>query len=122
MDEKYGHDQLKALIERGHFARAAFLAASIGLGQEELQKIRYKALTQMAAQYRNAPGTKSLAIEYGLSKKEVQVLLEKYAEELREGNNRKSLEPCYDHRAGQHLSFQEWLDQLLKHWNKLSTS
>jgi len=118
VSEKAGKDELRVEIEREHFVRAALLAASLGIGEEEIQDIRLKALRQISAEYRNAPGTKSLAQQYGFSKQKVKNLLEKYAEEKRKEGNDKVLAPCYDLRAGEYLSFEEWVDQLLKDWDK----
>ncbi len=114
MSEKTGKEELRVEIECGHFVRAALLAASLGLSEEEIQDLRLKALWQMSAEYRNATGTKRLAQEYGLSKNELREFLEKYAEEKRNEGNDRSLEPCYDMSTGEHLSFEEWMDQFLK--------
>ena len=50
MDEKAGKDELRTEIERGNFERAALLAVSLGLPEEEIQKLRLKALWQMSAE------------------------------------------------------------------------
>ena len=34
----------------------------------------------------------------------------------------KALEPCYDHSTGKYLTFEEWMNQLLKNWDKFSES
>ena len=114
MSEKTGKEELRVEIECGHFVRAALLAASLGVPEEEIQDLRLKALWQMSAEYRNATGTKRLAQEYGLSKNELREFLEKYAEEKRNEGNDKPLEPCYDMSTGKHLSFEEWMDHFLK--------
>ena len=122
MDDKEGRGELKAEIERSHFARAALLAASLGVDEQELRELRLKALWQMSAVFRNGPGTKRLAQEYGFSKKEVGQILREYAEKMREEGDIKPLEPCYDYKTDKHLIFEQWLDQLLKNWDKMSES
>jgi hypothetical protein len=120
MSEKAGREELRAEIERGRFVRAARAAESIGLPREEVQDIQTKALWEMAAVNRNAPGTKRLAQEYGLSKKELKELLGNYAENRRREGDSKPLEPCYDISTGAYLAFEEWMDSFLKKYDKLS--
>ncbi len=122
MNDKAGREELRAEIERSHFARAALLAASLGVDEQELRELRLKALWQMSAVFRNGPGTKRLAQEYGFSKKDVEETLPQYAEKMREEGNLKPLEPCYDYKTDKHLTFEKWLDQFLKGWDKLSES
>jgi hypothetical protein len=122
MEEKSLPDQLKEEIARKQYTRAALLAASLGLPEEEVKGLRLKALWQMSAVSRNFPGTKILAQQYGYSKGEVAELLTKRAAEEKERGEYKSIEPCYDQSSGKYLSFEEWLDKLLKQWDKLSTS
>ncbi len=112
-------EEIKAEIERKHYARAALLAASLGLPVEELKDLRAKALWQMSAVSRNAPGTRSLADQYGLTRDQVVELLRRRAKEEKEQGAYKALEPCYDHITGKYLSFEEWLEQLAKGWDKL---
>jgi adenosine deaminase len=76
----------------------------------------------VSALYRNASGTKSLAQQYGLSKEEVKNILEKYLVEKRKAGDIKPLEPCYDHSTRKYFSFEEWMDHLLKNWDKLPSS
>ena len=122
MSEKAGGEELQEEIERGHFVRAAQLAKSLGLPRKEVQDIQAAALWDMAAVNRNAPGTKRLAQEYGLSKKELMALLEEYVQnKMREGD-RKALEPCYDIRTGTYLAFHEWMSSLMKKHDKLSAT
>ena len=122
MNEKPGRDELRAEVEGGNFERAASLAASLDLPEEEVQDLRLKALWQMSAIYRNALGTKRLAQEYGVDKEELREFLEKSAEEKRREGNSKPLGPCYDLSAGRYLSFEEWMDNFLKNWDKLTVS
>jgi hypothetical protein len=86
------------------------------LAETEIEDLRAKALWQMAAVYRNSPGTKSLAQGYGISKDELRDLLERLAKEKSLAGDTKPLEPCYDLSARAHLSFEEWLEQLMKRW------
>ena len=122
MNEKPGRDGLRAEVEGGNFERAASLAASLDLSEEEVQDLRLKALWQMSAIYRNAVGTKRLAQGYGLGKEELREFLEKCAEEKRREGNSKPLGPCYDLSTGRYLSFEEWMDNFLKNWDKLTVS
>jgi hypothetical protein len=122
MEEKSLPDQLKEEIARKQYTRAALLAASLGLPELEVKNLRLNALWQMSAVSRNLPGTKSLAQQYGYSKADVGELLRKRAAEEKEQGGYKSLEPCYDQNSGKYLTFEEWLDKLLKHWDKLSAS
>ncbi len=120
MKEKPGRDELR--VEGGHFERAASPAASLDLSEEEVRDLRLKALWRMSAVYRNALGTKTLAQEYGVGKEEVREFLEKSAEEKRREGDSKPLGPCYDLSTGRYLSFEEWMDNFLKNWDKLSVS
>ena len=122
MNDKSGREELRAEIERGHFARAALVAASLGVDEEELRGLRLKALWQMSAVSRNGPGTKRLAQEYGFSKKELGQILRQYADKMRDEGNIKPLEPCYDYKTDKHLTFEQWLDQFVKSWDKLLES
>jgi hypothetical protein len=122
MNENSEKALLSSEIKRGHFARAALLATSVGLPEEEVQDLRLKALWQMSAVYRNSPGTKKLSLEYGFSKKELKKQLKKLAEGKRNDGDERALEPCYDHNTGKHLSFEEWMDNLDRNWDKLNTS
>ena len=50
--------------------------------------------------YRNAHGTKHLALRYAFCREEIKKFFE----------DTKPLEPCYDHRADRYLSFEEWVE------------
>jgi hypothetical protein len=120
VSEKAGEEELREEIELGHFVRAAQMAESMGLSREELEDIRGRALWEMAAVNRNVPGTKSLAQEYGYSKKELRELLVKYAEAVKREGDSKALEPCCDIATGGYLNFEQWVDSLLKKYDKVS--
>jgi hypothetical protein len=122
VNEKASKDELQAEIERGNFSRAALLADALGLPEAEIREIRMNALWRMSAVFRNAPGTKRLARQYGLSEKEVSQFLEKRTEAIRNGGDDRALEPCYDHNTTRYLSFEEWMDRFLKNWDKLPKS
>jgi hypothetical protein len=122
VSEKVGREELRAEVERGHLVRAAQMAESIGLPREEIQDIRTRALWDMAALNRNAPGTKRLAQEYGLSKEGLRELLERYAEERRREGDSKPLEPCFDIGTGEYLTFGEWLNAFLRKYDNLPVS
>jgi hypothetical protein len=120
MEERSSEDQLKLEIERKHYARAALLAASMKLiPTEEVRDLRLKALWQISAVSRNAAGTGILGREYGWTKEEVAEYLRTIAKSEKENGAYKALEPCYDQITGKYLSFDEWLEQLLKHWDNI---
>ena len=122
MSEDIGDSELKAELERKHFARAALVAASLGVEEEELRELQLEAIWQMSAEFRNAPGTKSLSEKYGFSKKEVDEFLRTRAEQKRKAGEHKVLEPCYDQGTGRYLDFDEWEQRLIRNWDKLSLS
>lgn len=121
-NETASQDLLKAEIEGKRFVRAAALAKSSAMPLSEVKDLQEKALWQMAAVFRNAGGSRVLCEQYGLSKKEAEDLLRRWAEEHQSKGDKKTLEPTYDHATGKYLSFEEWLDQFLKHWDQLPTS
>ena len=116
------NEELKAAAESKRYERASNLAASLGHSEEEVETLRKEALWQMSAVFRNASGSRILAEQYGLSKKEVEDFLRKRAEEEKERGNTKSLEPTFDYLTNKYLSFDEWLDQLAKKWDKPADS
>jgi len=121
MNEQAEYSEWKTAIERGNFRRAALLGASLGLSQEEIKDLQQKAVWQMAAQNRNAAGTKKLAQEYGLTKAELRAFLQSGAQKMRSGGDDRVLRDCYDYSAGKHLSFEAWLDNFSKNWNKMAS-
>ena len=122
MNDKLDRKELRAEIKRGHFVRAALVAASLGVDEQELRELRLKALWQMSAVSRNGPGTKWLAQEYGFSKKELGRALRQYAEKMKEEGDIKPLEPCYDNNTSKYLTYEEWLDRFLNNWDKFPES
>ena len=98
------------------------MAESIALDKEGAQDTRARGLWEMAAVNRNAPGTKMLAQEYGLSKNELKNLLEQYAETRRSEGDLKPLEPCFDISTGSYLTFEQWMDSFLKKYDKVSVT
>lgn len=110
---------LEEAVKKGQFALAAALAEAAGRPAKEIQDLRHKALWQMAAVYRNAPGTRRLAQRYGLSRKEVEEFLRKEAQERGRGKDGRPLRASYDSASGRYLSFQEWLERLLRQWERL---
>ena len=120
MEERRSEDQLELEIERKHYARAALLAVSMNLlPAEEVGDLRRKALWHISAVSRNAPGTSILGHEYGLTKEDVADYLRTKAKREQESGAYKALEPCYDQMSGKYLAFDEWLEQLLKRWDKI---
>ena len=122
MGDKGSREELRAEVERGHFARAALLAEALGLALDKIQDFRTKALWQMSAVGRNAPGTKALSQQYGLSKNQLRQTLQRYAEKKRSEGDKKPLEPCYDHSTGKYLSYEEWVDNFFRKWDRLPGS
>jgi len=114
-------DELKAAVERKQFVRASDLAASAGAPQEQIEQLRNEALWQISAVFRNAAGTRILAEHRGLSKKEVEDYLRKRLEEERGRGGDKILEPTFDHHTNRYLTFEEWLDFLIRKWDKLGS-
>jgi hypothetical protein len=115
-------DELKKEIEAKHFVRAAALAESSAIPLSEVTELRKKALWRLAAVFRNAEGTRVLCEQYGLSKKEAEDILRRWAEDQQSKGDKKALEPTYDHATGKYLAFEEWLNQFLKHWDGLAVS
>jgi len=119
MEEKATQEKLNLEIEQGNFERAALVALDLDLKPEEVTEIKFRALWQMAAVNRNAVGAKKLAQDFGISKEELKVFLEKKADEQRQEGNERLLTPRYDHRFGKYLAFEEWVENLFKFWSKI---
>jgi hypothetical protein len=115
-------DELRSAVEGRHYVRAVDLALSAGRPQEEVRDLQSDALWQMAAVFRNSAGTKILAEQYGMAKKDLEAFLRKRCEEEKNKGNKKTLEPTFDHDTNQYLTFDEWLDHLVKKWGKLVAS
>ena len=113
------NEVLEAEIKRKNYTRAAHLAASLNLDEDEMENLRYQALWQMAASYRNFHGVKILAQQYGYSKQEVKHILETYANRMREKGNSRPLKSCYDCITGKYLTFEEWINLCIEKWHKL---
>ncbi|MFO7740325.1 MAG: hypothetical protein R6V46_17740 [Desulfatiglandaceae bacterium] len=120
MNQDTKKDELQTEIKRGNFSRAVLLAESTGLPEAEIRELRMNALWRISAVFRNAPGTRRLAHQYGFSKKDVSEFLKNRMEEMRNRGDDRVLEPCYDHTTTRYLSFEEWLEGFLKNWDKLS--
>jgi len=113
MEEKVNQEKLKLEVEQGNFERAVLIALELGLQPEEVTEIKFKALWQMAAVYRNAHGTKKLAQDFGVSKEELKVFLGKKADEQRQEGKARPLTPRYDYQSGKYLDFEEWIENSL---------
>lgn len=111
------YPELRLEMDRKNFVRAAAIATSVGLPADELRKIQGEALWEMAVN-RNAPGTKRLAQQYGISRRTLQQILERRARELRADGHDKTLAACYDAGTGKYLSFEEWTSRLIETWDK----
>jgi hypothetical protein len=112
-------EELKTEIERKNYIRAAHLAASLNLNNDEIESLRYQALYQMAETHRNAHGTKILAQKYGYSQKEVKQILKEHANKISADGSRKPLKVRYDSFSGKYLTFEEWISHCIEKWDKL---
>ena len=117
MSEQAAYKSLKTEIDHEHFVRAAFLAASLDLSEEEVQDLRFKAVWQSALN-RNDQGTKVLAKQYGFSKEKVREILEQHLQEIKQEGKSKLLGLRYNLSLGKHLSFEEWMEYCLKNWER----
>ncbi len=113
---KSAYDELQLLLKQQNYVRAAAIAGSLGLPTDELRDIQFEALWQMAVN-RNAPGTKRLAQEYGVSSQTLKQILEARASQLRQAGHDKALAACYGAATGKYLSFEEWMNQLVERWD-----
>ncbi len=113
-------ETLEAVIRSGHFVRAAHLAGSLEEGAQVVRELQLKAIWQMAAIYRNQPGTRRLADHYGLSLAAVLDHLRAAAAENPEESGGRFRDPCYDQTTGKYLAFDDWLEQLERNWSRLS--
>ena len=119
MSDKEPDDALNGEIERNNFVRAANLASSLGVEENRLKELHSRALWQMAAMNRNPIGTKILADRYGYSKDEIKQILEQCMDSE---DNSKALKSRYDPSTSRYLSFNEWMDLLVKDWNRLDVA
>ena len=113
------HEALETEIERNNFTRAAHLARSLKLTENELKRIQRRALVQMAVAYRNPHGTKALAQQFGYSKQEVKQILTERVKQNKINENIKHFKTCYDYATGKHLTFEEWINHYIEKWHKL---
>jgi|GEM_PF-487001 len=113
---KPANDELQLLLKQQNYVRAAAIAGSLGLSADELRDVQFEALWQMAAN-RNAPGTKRLAQQYGVSCQTLKQILEARASQLRQAGHDKALSACYDAATGKYLSFEEWTNHLIQRWS-----
>jgi len=119
IEENSKYAALKTEIEGKNFTRAAQLAASLNLNNDEIENLRYQALCRMAAHNRNVHGVKILAQENGYSKQEVKQILENYVKQMREKKNSRPLGVCYDSSSGKYLTFEDWIIYCIEKWHKL---
>jgi len=119
MEEKATQEKLKLEIEQKNFERAVLAALELNFKPEEVAELKFKALWQMAANNRNAVGTKKLAQDFGISKEDLKAFLEKKAGEQRQEGNERLLTPRYDYQSGKYLDFEQWMENLFKFWSKI---
>ena len=113
------HKNLETLIKDANFVRAVKEAEALKLSGDKIRSLQHKALCQMSACYRNAKGTKILSQKYGYSKENLREILEDCIRNLKKQGKTKFLDICYDSVSGCYLSFEEWLRNFLKNWDKL---
>ncbi len=113
--------ELETSLKKGNYSRAAYLAGSLGLDKGTVKAYQQKALWQMAAVYRNIPGTKRLAEEFGFTREELEQILRQRFEQAQGTEEARELEPCYDQESGDYLTFEQWLERLLRNWKKIQT-
>jgi len=122
MVQETTEDMIIAEQERRNFVRSAMLARSLRYPEGKIRELQARALWQMAAEWRNGAGTKSLARQFGISRKNLEELLRKMIEATSGHSDEKSLEPVFDYRTGKYLTFEEWLTELMKNWNRIPDS
>lgn len=108
-------------VNRKNFVRALYLAKELKLPEEVIQDIAQKALWQMAGTGRNFYAVKRLAKELGYSKEDLKRILTDMIQNEEKSGNTKMLGPCYEYISGKYLSFDKWLQYLLKEWNKINS-
>jgi hypothetical protein len=116
--EKPEKDELTTALERQQYARAVRVASS-RRPEHELTELKAKALWQIAAVYRNAPGAKVLAAAYGFSRDKVEELLKKEMTAKQEQGDLKVLGPCFDYTTNKYLIFEDWMNKLFQNWDNL---
>ena len=112
-------EEFELEIKRKNFVRALQIAKELNISKEEFEDLVCKALWQVAGIGRNPSATKQLAQELGYSKEQVKEILLKQAKE-ESLNNKKLIGFCYDYKTGKYLSFEKWLERLMKEWNKIN--
>ena len=112
--------EVETEIERKNFIRALFLAKKANLSEDKIKEIAHKAIWQAAGIGRNPYAVKQLAQELGYSKEDVKEILLEQAKREEESGNKKILGFCYDYRSGKYLNFHNWLERLLKEWDKIN--
>jgi hypothetical protein len=112
-------DELRSAVEKQQYAKALNLAIVAGATAEQIEDLRKEALWQLSAVFRNAPGTRAFAEHQGLSRKYVEEYLRDRTEEERSRGQVKILEPTFDHYTNKYLTFEEWLDYLVRKWDKI---
>jgi hypothetical protein len=112
-------DELAIAIEKQQYARAVRVASSRNRPEHELTELKAKALWQIAAVYRNAPGTKALTAEYGFSRDKLEELLKKEMTAKQEQGDLKVIGPCFDYTTNKYLIFEDWMNKFFQNWDKL---
>ena len=112
-------EEIEVEIKRRNFIRALYLAKRLNLSEDEIREIAHKAIWQAGGIGRNPYIVRQIAQEFGYSKEEVKEILLEQAKKEEESENKKILGSCYDYRTGKYLEFKDWLQRLLKEWNKI---
>ncbi len=113
-------EEYEAEIKRKNFVRALYLAKELKFSDKEIKEIAQKALWQVGGEGRNFYATKELAEELGYTKEQLKEILVKMMEKEEKSGNKKILGACYDYSSGKYLSFDKWLERLLREWNKIN--
>jgi len=118
MDSKKKEYELE--VNRGNWVRALYLAKELNLDPDKIKEIAHNALWLLGGIARNPYAIKKLAEELGYSKEEIKEILLQRAKHEEEVGNNKVLGECYDYKTDRYLSFNKWLERLLKEWNKIN--
>ena len=107
-------------IKRGNFVKALYLSKDLSTSEVDVNYIAERALWEVSGIGRNFYATKRLAQELGYTKEELKNILVSIMKKEEKSGNKKMLGPCYDYNTGRYLSFEKWLEYLLKEWNKIN--
>ena len=122
MDEKTTKEELRKEIQRDNHVRAVMIATTLGMAEDEIMDLKTRALWQIAAEYRNAHATKSLASAFGLSKTDLKSFFENQIERVKENGDIRNMDPCFHPLVDKYLAFEEWVEHLFRNWDEIRVS